>query len=154
MNATSAMMLDAFRLGGDSLLVGLGVGFVVWHLHERFAWSIAFGACDGAASLLGAACLHHSIDIPDLAYIFLIVLMVPLVLRGKRWALWFAPLIFSFDNFFAYSPRDETVFLAVSSGLLAFVGMYGARALSRAVGVVVRKISSRRSMLLSKHRDA
>lgn len=154
MNVVGTLIIDAFRLGGDSLLMGLGAGFVVLRLRDRVAWAIAFGACDGAASVLGAECLHRSIDIPGAAYFALIGLMVALVSCGKRWVLWCVPLIFSVDNFFSMTPADEAPVLAMSSALFAFVGLCGASLLSTAGDRIVRISARRRPAPLRRDENA
>jgi hypothetical protein len=131
MNSASALALQFFQLGWDSLIVGLGTGLVAVRLRERIVLSFFFGFCDGAAGLIGAAFLHRPMHIPEQTYFLLASAVVLLVMRGHRWALWSAPLIFSVDNFFAMTPPDGAWLLGASSGVLAFAGMCASSLLAK-----------------------
>jgi hypothetical protein len=133
-------------LGLDSLIVCLAVGLLV-DGRSRYALAALFGVADGVAFLIGAGLgwqlfsegASRVLTTGMLAY--LLVVAAGTQRAAVRWPVWVLPLVLVFDNLTfgllgdhaAGSVVAQAGAQALSSALLAFVGLLAAGALRPAL---------------------
>ena len=123
-------------LGIDSLLVGLVIGPVVRTRARRAGLALAFGGCDGVATLLGACCPHAVPDLPGgLLYAGAAAAVMLAARRSAGWLL-AAPLLLGLDNLASGAPASAALPLAASSAAMAWAGLAASAALARAVRTI------------------
>lgn len=113
-----------FLLGLDSLLAGLAIGLILPSWRGRAVFVLLFGACDGAATLLGASVPHLVPELLAAAALYLVA--VALIIQGARrnrmW-LYAMPVLFSFDNLAAGNAASDALGLALSSAAMVSMGL-------------------------------
>ena len=137
-------------LGFDSFLAGLIIGFKALSWRERFHLALAFGACDGIATITGSLwwprLAEHQFATPGLtepaafALCLICLLLVLATARKSRILLYSLPLLLCVDNFFCGLPASSAAALGASSATMALLGLtlaaFGGRMfLARKVGV-------------------
>jgi len=133
MNATyNPLVWQVVLLGADSLVGGLAFGALLGRWRDRLALAMLFGVCDGVGSLVGGMLPHAFPDIPDALLYGLAVALIALSARHSRHWLFAAPFIFALDNLASGLPASSVPMLAISSGLLALVGIIASVCLVRA----------------------
>jgi hypothetical protein len=140
--------MSLLLLGLDSLIVCLAIGALV-EGRSRLKLAALFGLADGVAFLIGAGLgwgmlSKAASDVVELATIILVGLYLLVVAasstRIARWPIWLLPFALIADNLtyglageHTGSVVGEATAQAVSSGLLAFVGLLVAVWLPRAL---------------------
>jgi hypothetical protein len=110
-------------LGSDSLVAGLAIGPWVASWRAGAAYALLFGVSDGMATVLGATIPHR---VPEPPAILIYLVAVGVFARGARHSrLWLCvlPVLVSLDNLAAGRPASGAVALALSSALMAALGM-------------------------------
>jgi hypothetical protein len=147
-------------LGVDSLIAGLAIGAIV-NRRWRLPLAALFGLADGAAFLIGAglgwqlsAGLTEVLEIGTLAALGLWLLVVAASTRrvAQLWPVWVLPLALTLDNLAYGAVGDHsTGWLlghageqALSSSLLAVVGLLVAAELPRVLPVLERRAAAYR----------
>jgi hypothetical protein len=141
-------------LGIDSLIACLAIGAIV---DRRWRLPIAalFGVADGAAFVVGAGLgwtisegVTEFLEVGTLAALayYLIVVAVGSRLVTASWAVWVLPFALTMDNLaygvgsdYSGSLAGHALEQAVSSALLALVGLYAASLLPRLVPALERR---------------
>jgi hypothetical protein len=140
--------MSLLLLGLDSLIVCLAVGLIV-DGRSRVKLAALFGAADGVAFLVGAglglrllsdgaSALLTSGALVALA-LYLLVVAAGTRRVAARWTVWVLPAVLVFDNLtYGLVAEHASVFgqagaQALSSALLAFVGLLAAGALRPAI---------------------
>ena len=112
-----------FLLGLDSLLAGLALGSILPSWRGRAVFVLLFGACDGIATLVGAAVPHFAPEPPAAAlYLIAVALIIQGARRSRMW-LYAMPVLFSLDNLAAGNAASDAVGLALSSAAMVSVGL-------------------------------
>ncbi len=147
-------------LGVDSLIAGLAIGAIV-DRRWRLPLAALFGLADGAAFLIGAglgwqlsAGATEALEIGTLAALgsWLIVVAASTQRLAQLWPVWVLPFALTLDNLAYGAVGDHsTGWLlghageqALSSSLLAFVGLLVAAALPRVLPVLERRVAAYR----------
>ncbi|MFM0197565.1 hypothetical protein PQQ65_31180 [Paraburkholderia strydomiana] len=133
----SAIASEVLQLGWDSLVAGIVLGVVISSWRTRAAMAAMFGVCDGAAALLGRACLPRAFDLPDIVPLMFLMVIVALAMRGRRGFLWISPVLFCVDNFFSFVPPAHASLLACASALLAWSGLCAGGLMLKAAGAML-----------------
>jgi hypothetical protein len=147
-------------LGVDSLIAGIAIGAIV-DRRWRLPLAALFGVADGAAFLIGAglgwqlsAGATEALEIGTLAALgsWLIVVAASTQRLAQLWPVWVLPFALTIDNL-AYGAvgNHSTGWLlghageqALSSSLLAFVGLLVAAGLPRVLPVLERRAAAYR----------
>ena len=134
------MVLTALWLSTDSLVVAAAVAQLFTSISSRLLLVVLFGACDGAAVLVGAGLgWRLSTTWSDQVVLSLLALYGLYVLAVARWGwravsrgpAWVLPIMMSLDNL-AYGVKahnlgpalgHQAVVLGLSSSLLAALGL-------------------------------
>lgn len=141
--------MNFLLLGIDSLIAGLAVGALVG-ARARGWLAGFFGLADGVAFLigvgLGVAILSEAasevVELGALVVlgVYLLVVAVSTGQMTARWAVWLLPIALTFDNLTYGLAAEQTgsicgeaVAQALSSGMLAYLGLFAAGWLSRAL---------------------
>ncbi len=140
--------MNFLLLGIDSLIAGLAVGALV--APRSRAWLAGlFGLADGVAFVIGAGlgvallsgAASEVIELGSfvLLGVYLLVVAASTGQMTARWAVWALPLALTFDNLTfglageqTGSVAGEALVQALSSGLLAYLGLFAAVWLRRA----------------------
>jgi hypothetical protein len=146
-------------LGIDSLIACLAIGAIV-DRRWRLPLAALFGLADGAAFLIGAglgwqlsAGLTEVLEIGTLAALGAWLLVVAASTRrvAQLWPVWVLPLALTLDNLaygvasdYSGSLLGHAAEQALSSSLLAFVGLYVAAGLPRVLPVLERRAAAYR----------
>jgi hypothetical protein len=110
-------------LGLDSFVAGLVIGPMLKSWRGRWGLAALFGLCDGVGSFMGAMLPHAIPDAPDiLIYGVAATVATFAAQRNTRW-LASLPIILAIDNLTAGAPATEACVLAISSGLMALIGI-------------------------------
>jgi hypothetical protein len=141
-------------LGVDSLIAGLAIGAIV-DKRWRLPLAALFGVADGVAFLIGAglgwqlsAGVTEVLEIGTLGALGLWLIVVAAGTRrvAQLWPLWVLPLALTVDNLAFGVASDYSGPLlghaaeqALSSSLLAFIGLYAAGVLPRVLPVLERR---------------
>lgn len=141
-------------LGIDSLIACIAIGAIV-DRRWRLPLAAAFGVADGTAFLIGAglgwtisAGVTEVLEIGTLAAlgVWLIVVAAGTRRVAELWPLWVLPLALTMDNLaygvasdYSGSLLGHAAEQALSSALLAFVGLYVAGVLPRVVPALERR---------------
>jgi hypothetical protein len=141
-------------LGVDSLIAGIAIGAIV-DRRWRLPLAAAFGVADAAAFLVGAglgwtisAGVIEVLEIGTLAALGLWLVVVAAGTRraAELWPLWVLPLALTMDNLaygvasdYSGSLLGHAAEQALSSSLLAFVGLYLAGVLPRVLPAMERR---------------
>jgi hypothetical protein len=147
-------------LGIDSLIAGIAIGAIV-DRRWRLPLAALFGLADGAAFLIGAglgwqlsAGATEALEIGTLAALgsWLIVVAASTQRLAQLWPVWVLPFALTLDNLAYGAVGDHsTGWLlghageqALSSSLLAFVGLLVAAGLPRVLPVLERRAAAYR----------
>jgi hypothetical protein len=147
-------------LGVDSLIAGIAIGAIV-DRRWRLPLAALFGVADGAAFLIGAglgwqlsAGATEALEIGTLAALgsWLIVVAASTQRLAQLWPVWVLPFALTLDNLAYGAVGDHsTGWLlghageqALSSSLLAFVGLLVAAGLPRVLPVLERRAAAYR----------
>ena len=147
-------------LGVDSLIAGIAIGAIV-DRRWRLPLAALFGLADGAAFLIGAglgwqlsAGATEALEIGTLAALgsWLIVVAASTQRLAQLWPVWVLPFALTIDNLAYGAVGDHsTGWLlghageqALSSSLLAFVGLMVAAGLPRVLPVLERRAAAYR----------
>lgn len=141
-------------LGIDSLIACIAIGAIV-DRRWRLPLAAAFGVADGTAFLIGAglgwtisAGVTEFLEVGTLAAlgVWLIVVAAGTRRVAELWPLWVLPLALTMDNLaygvasdYSGSLLGHAAEQALSSALLAFVGLYVAGVLPRVVPALERR---------------
>ena len=141
-------------LGIDSLIACIAIGAIV-DKRWRLPLAALFGVADGVAFLIGAglgwqvsAGVTEVLEIGTLGALGLWLIVVAAGTRrvAQLWPLWVLPLALTVDNLAFGVASDYSGSLlgtageqALSSSLLAFVGLYAAGVLPRVLPVLERR---------------
>jgi hypothetical protein len=142
-------------LGIDSLIAGLAIGAIV-DRRWRLPLAALFGLADGAAFLIGAglgwqisAGLTEMLEIGTLGALALWLLVVAASTQrvAQLWPVWVLPLVLTLDNLAYGVASDYSGSLlghageqALSSSLLALVGLFAVVGLPRLVPAMERRV--------------
>ena len=134
-------------LGLDSFIACMAIGAIV-DKRWRLPLAALFGLADGAAFLIGAglgwtisAGVTEVLEVGTLAALSLYLIVVAAGMRhAAAWPVWLIPFALTMDNLaygvasdYSGSLLGHTAEQALSSGLLAIVGLYVGSMLPRAV---------------------
>jgi hypothetical protein len=141
-------------LGIDSLIACLAIGAIV-DRRWRVPLAAAFGIADGGAFLIGAGLgwtisegVTEFLEIASLAALGVYLVVVAFASRrvAEVWPVWILPLALTMDNLAFGVANDYSGSLvghaleqAVSSALLALIGLYAASLLPRLVPSLERR---------------
>ncbi len=141
-------------LGIDSLIACMAVGAIV-DRRWRLPLAAAFGLADGTAFLIGAglgwtisAGVTEVLEVGTLAALayYLVVVAAGSRLVTASWAVWVLPFALTMDNLaygvasdYSGSLAGHAAEQALSSALLALIGLYAASLLPRVVPALQRR---------------
>jgi hypothetical protein len=143
-------------LGLDSFIACMAIGAIV-DRRWRLPLAAAFGLADGAAFLIGAglgwqisAGLTEVLEIGTLAALGVYLIVVAAGMRhAAAWPVWLIPLALTMDNLAYGVANDYSGSLlghaweqALSSALLAVIGLYVGSMLPRAVPALQGRVAS------------
>jgi hypothetical protein len=130
--------MNFLLLGIDSLIACLAIGALV----DRRSWvwlAMLFGVADGVAFLIGAglgwgvmsAAASEVIEMGTLVLlgVYLLVVAASTAQVTARWAVWVLPFALTLDNLtfgLAGEPTSSVLSQALSSGMLAYLGLFAA----------------------------
>jgi hypothetical protein len=117
------LLQRAYSLGFDSLLAGIAIGPVILSNRDRALFAVLFGVCDGLGTLLGLLLPHHFSEAPSAALYLLGVLFIVQSARHSRTWLLATPLLLGLDNFAVGGTVADVPVLALSSAVMAAVGI-------------------------------
>jgi hypothetical protein len=141
-------------LGIDSLIACMAIGAIV-DKRWRLPLAALFGVADGAAFLIGAglgwtisAGVTEVLEVGTLAAlgVWLVVVAAGTRRAAELWPVWVLPIVLTMDNL-AYGVANDysgsllghTAEQALSSALLALVGLYAAGVLPRVLPAMERR---------------
>jgi len=127
------MLTSVFGLGLDSFLACLVIGWQELSWRERVRLAVAFGACDAAATLLGAFRPHPLPERPAFVLYLLFVLLLGRAARSSRTLIYALPALLSLDNLWGGRPASLTLALGLSSAVIAMCGLSLASACRRLI---------------------
>jgi hypothetical protein len=141
-------------LGIDSLIACMAIGAIV-DRRWRLPLAALFGVADGAAFLIGAglgwtisAGVTEFLEVGTLAALayYLVVVAAGSRLFTASWAIWVLPFALTMDNLaygvasdYSGSLAGHAAEQALSSALLALIGLYAASLLPRVVPALQRR---------------
>ena len=141
-------------LGLDSLIVCAAVGALV-DRRWRLPFAASFGVADGAALLIGAGLgWRLSTEVPEIAMLAALSLWLLVVAASMQrlagLSVWVPPLALTLDNLAYGAVGDHSAGwllghaggFALSSSLLAFVGLVAAGMLPRVLPVMERPVAA------------
>jgi hypothetical protein len=123
MEPTLELLQRAYSLGFDSLLAGIAIGSIILSNRDRALFAVMFGVCDGLATLLGILLPHRFPEAPSAALYLLGVLLIVQGARHSRTWLVATPLLLGLDNFAVGGTVADVPLLALSSAVMAAVGI-------------------------------
>lgn len=116
-------LLAIAGLGIDSFFACLVIGACGLSRHEVLGWGLAFGACDAAASLLGAIWPLQISHAAALGIYSLCLLLLLWAARDRRVLLYGLPVVLSFDNLSGGTPALMAPALGAGSAVMAVWGL-------------------------------
>jgi putative Mn2+ efflux pump MntP len=116
-------LTSMFGLGLDSFLACLAIGAHELSWQERVRLAVAFGACDAAATFVGAVRPHWLLEPPALAIYVVFVLVLGRAARSNRTLLYILPVLLSLDNLFSGAPPSTALLLGLGSAVMAMFGL-------------------------------
>ena len=135
--------MNFLLLGIDSLIACLAIGALV----DRRSWvwlALLFGVADAGAFLIGAGlgwglmseAASELIGMGTLVLlgVYLLVVAASVGQVTARWAVWVLPFVLTLDNLafgMAGEPTSSVLAQALSSGMLAYLGLFAAAWLPR-----------------------
>jgi putative Mn2+ efflux pump MntP len=117
------LLQRAYSLGLDSLFAGIAIGPVMLSNRDRALFAVLFGVSDGLATLLGVLGPRHFPEAPAAALYLLGVLLIVQGARHSRTWLIATPLLLGLDNLAVGGTVADVPVLAMSSTVMAAVGM-------------------------------
>ncbi len=117
------LLQTAYSLGFDSLLAGIAFGPIVLSNRDRALFAVLFGAFDGLATLLGVMGLHRPPEAPAATLYLVGVLLITQGARHSRRWLFVMPLLLGFDNLVVGGTLADVPVFALSSAVMAAVGI-------------------------------
>jgi putative Mn2+ efflux pump MntP len=127
------LLFSICSLGFDSFLGGLTIGFDKLSWRDRFRLALAFGACDGIATLAGSLwwprlaeqqfAASRPTEPAAFAVYLICLLLVLATARKSRILIYSLPVLLCVDNFFCGLPASSAAALGASSATMALVGL-------------------------------
>lgn len=115
-------LIMVLALGFDSFLASLFFGAWRPSWREAMLRAFAFGACDGAATLVGAAWPMHGSPALMLCLYVPCAVAVLYTVRTPRMLLWAVAIALSLDNLVGGTPGELAPYVGASSAALSLLG--------------------------------
>jgi hypothetical protein len=123
-------LASSLLLGLDSALCCLAVGAIMPSVRQRLGLALAFGLCDGIASIAGSMLASPFAEPSDAAIYLCCAAVLGLAARYWRPLVFALPVLMSIDNLVSGGNPGDAFLNVATSAALALVGLH--------MGVLVR----------------
>ena len=117
-------LASSLLLGLDSALCCLAVGAIMPSVRQRLRLALAFGLCDGIASIAGSMLASPFAEPSEFAVYLGCAAVLGLAARCWRPLVFALPVLMSVDNLVSGGKPGDALFNGATSAALAVLGLY------------------------------